>query len=63
MGIDAIRHDADKPRYDLIAPLALLELVKVYDFGSKKYAADNWRKGLSWRMTFSAMMRLHAIAT
>lgn len=39
----AIKHDSDKPRYDLIPPLALDEFAKVLTFGAKKYAPDAWK--------------------
>jgi len=51
----------DKLRYDLISPIALEELVKVYTFGSKKYSPRNWEKGIPFSEMFAALMR-HAWA-
>lgn len=37
------KHDGDKPRYDLLPPIAIDEMAKVMTFGAEKYAPDNWR--------------------
>lgn len=57
----AMKLDEGKLRYDLIPPLALEELVKVYTFGATKYAARNWEQGMSWGRVFAAILR-HAWA-
>jgi len=44
-------------RYDLIPAEALRLLAKHYGIGSKKYSADNWRKGYDWRLSFAALNR------
>lgn len=44
-------------RYDLIPPMPLDELAKVYGRGARKYADRNWEKGYDWGLSFSAMMR------
>lgn len=36
------KYDTDKPRYSLLPPQALLEVVKVLTFGAKKYGDCNW---------------------
>ena len=56
-----IKHDQDKLPLDLLDPAALEGLAKVLDFGAKKYAAHNWRGGLSWTRLIAAMLR-HAFA-
>ena len=38
-----VKHDADKPRWDLLPLGATEDVVKVLTFGAKKYAPDNWR--------------------
>lgn len=53
----AVKHDADKPRYDLIPPEALDGLARMYALGAKKYADRNWEKGFKWSRVFAAMMR------
>ena len=53
----ALRFDAGKPRYDLLPPDALEELVMVYTKGAAKYADRNWEKGMSWSRCFGSLMR------
>jgi hypothetical protein len=53
----AIKADSDKVRLELISAFAELELGKVLTFGAKKYAANNWRKGLSWSRVMGAIKR------
>lgn len=52
------KYDSGKPRYSLIPPLALEEVVKSLTYGSKKYGDFNWQKldNPSDRL-FSACMR------
>ncbi len=38
------KHDAGKPRMDLLPPLALLEVGKVLAHGAKTYSDNNWNK-------------------
>lgn len=38
------KYDEGKPRFDLIPPLASLDLAHVLEFGSRKYSDDNWKK-------------------
>lgn len=51
------KFDADKPRIELVSPLALTELAKVLTFGAKKYDANNWRKGIAWSRLIGATLR------
>jgi len=37
------KFDKDKPDYTLLPWDAVEEIVKVLDYGAKKYARDNWR--------------------
>lgn len=53
----AIKHDTEKPRMDLLSEVAIEGLARVLTFGAKKYAADNWRKGMEWRRLIGAAMR------
>lgn len=52
-----IKHDGDKPRMDLLDAYALDELSKVLTFGAKKYAPENWRKGIKKSRLIAAMLR------
>lgn len=52
-----LKFDTDKPRVDLLDPLALESLAKVLTFGAKKYAAHNWRGGISFSRLIGAALR------
>lgn len=57
------KNDSDKVRLELISEAAEWGLAQVLTFGAKKYAADNWRKGLEWRRCLGAARRhLNAFA-
>jgi hypothetical protein len=56
-----VKYDGGKLRFDLIPTEAFEEVVWNYTMGASKYADDNWRKGMSFRRLFGAMMR-HAWA-
>jgi dATP/dGTP diphosphohydrolase len=51
------KDDGGKPRYDLIHPSLLNAVATVLEFGSRKYAARNWEKGIQYGRIFGAMMR------
>lgn len=52
-----VKHDDGKARFDLLQPLALTEVAKVLEHGSKKYADNNWRKGAAWSRYYGALQR------
>lgn len=52
-----LKYDSEKPRTDLLDPLALEGLAQVLAFGAKKYAAHNWRNGLSYSRLAGAALR------
>ena len=52
-----IKYDADKIQTELLSSIAILELSKVLTFGAKKYAAHNWRKGISRTRLLGALLR------
>lgn len=43
------KHDAGKPRWDLLPYESLSDVVDVLTFGAKKYAPENWRLVEGWR--------------
>lgn len=52
------RFSAGKTRFDLMAPLALDEIARVYTYGTQKYDDDNWWKGLKWKKdVFGCILR------
>jgi len=51
------KHDAQKPRLDLIPAEALVGMGEVLGFGAEKYDAHNWRKGIDHSRLFAAAQR------
>lgn len=52
-----LKFDQDKPRYDLLDTYAIDQLAQVLTFGAKKYAAHNWRKGITTSRLIAAAFR------
>lgn len=52
-----LKYDADKPRMDLLDTSFLLGVSDVLTFGAKKYAAHNWREGISQSRLIGAAFR------
>lgn len=42
----ALRYNEGKPKWSLIHWASLIPLVRVMEYGSSKYAKDNWKLGL-----------------
>jgi hypothetical protein len=51
------KYDHGKPRYDLLPPDVLAEVVKIFTDGAEKYGERNWEAGMSWSRPFAAAMR------
>ena len=51
------KHDAGKPRIDLIPHEFITQTAEVLTVGANKYGANNWRAGADWSRYFSAMQR------
>lgn len=51
------KYDQDKPRMELLDSEWLEEVAWVLTFGARKYAADNWRGGISIRRLLGAALR------
>ncbi len=51
------RKNEGKPQWSLVPQSALIPMVKVLEFGAKKYAPHNWKKGLSVREICESMKR------
>lgn len=51
------KHDAGKPEIALIDSEFIEGVAAVMTFGKRKYAANNWRKGLEVTRTISASLR------
>ncbi|MBS4019586.1 MAG: hypothetical protein KGZ68_15285 [Dechloromonas sp.] len=55
--MSGVKFDQDKPRMDLLDAHAIEQLALVLSFGAQKYAAHNWRKGLSKSRLIAAALR------
>jgi hypothetical protein len=53
----AVKHDQGKAPMDLLPRSFLVGVAEVLDFGAKKYASHNWRKGMKWSRPYSAALR------
>lgn len=53
----ALKFDTEKARMDLLDAYAIEQLALVLTFGARKYAAHNWRKGLSYSRLIAAALR------
>lgn len=51
------KFDNEKPRLDLVSPIAITELAKVLSHGAFKYGLHNWREGLSYSRLVAAALR------
>jgi 5'(3')-deoxyribonucleotidase len=59
---EGLRYDGGKISHDLLPAHAINELAKVLTFGAKKYAPNNWMKGMKWSRIIGPMKRhLNAI--
>ncbi len=53
----AARYNKDKPQYSLIDLTALEPCARVLEFGAKKYARDNWKKGMPVTQILDSLLR------
>ena len=51
------KHDQNKPRMDLLCPSFTRGVAEVLTFGAKKYAPNNWRKGIEYSRIIGAIHR------
>lgn len=59
---NGLRFDTGKTAHDLLPPHAMDVLAKVLTFGAKKYAPNNWMKGMAWSRIIGPLKRhLNAI--
>lgn len=56
---EGVKYDGQKPRYDLVPPKALAEIVKVLTMGALKYDDDNWKKVPQLRRRYYAALLRH----
>ena len=55
--LEGLKYDTDKCRLELVDDDALEGLGWVLTYGARKYAPDNWRKGLEWQRLIGAARR------
>lgn len=53
----ALRYNEGKPKWSLVHFKSLEPLVRVLMYGVKKYARDNWKKGLDRQEILDSMQR------
>lgn len=51
------KHDSGKSPWHLLPFDAVGDIVKVLEFGSRKYAERNWEKGIAYSRVFAAAQR------
>jgi hypothetical protein len=55
--IEGTKNDQGKPRTDLLDPAFLTGVASVLSFGAEKYAANNWRQGISYSRILGGILR------
>jgi hypothetical protein len=60
VAVEGTKHDQGKARMSLLDSSWLLGVAEVLTFGEKKYAANNWRKGISVSRLMDAAARHQA---
>jgi hypothetical protein len=59
--MNGIKHDADKPRIDLVPPSGIIEAAKVFTYGAEIYGEHNWKRGIAFSRLYAALQR-HMLA-
>ncbi len=54
---EGLRYNSDKPRYDLLHPVAQAGIVSVLTAGANKYAPRNWERGMNWSTVLASLKR------
>lgn len=52
-----LRYNEGKPKWSLVPQSALIGMVRVLEYGSRKYAPYNWMKGVSVTETCESLKR------
>lgn len=59
--LKGLRYNEGKPKWSLVDFDSLIPLVRVLEFGAKKYSKDNWKEGLNKEEILESLMR-HLVA-
>ena len=51
------KNDQEKLRLDLVPIDVLKDVAQVYTIGAKKYDDENWKKGISYKRIYAAVLR------
>lgn len=57
----SIKHDQDKPRWDLLPVEPIEEIVKALTYGAKKYSDNNWKTVEPFTERYYAAMMRHIV--
>src|SRR5216684_2007576 len=57
-----VKFDSEKLRWDLLPFLALEDIVKVLDYGAKKYGPHNWQLVENWKPRYVSELLRHIAA-
>jgi hypothetical protein len=52
-----LRHNTNKPRYDLVHPWAHEQMINVLTSGANKYEERNWERGMAWTTVLASLKR------
>jgi hypothetical protein len=53
----ADRFNEGKPKWSLVHFGSLIPMIRVLEFGAKKYSPDNWKKGMDTKEILESMQR------
>ena len=56
------KHDSEKPRYDLLPPVAIDLMAQAMTFGAKKYKPEGWRTVPDALQRYQAALLRHSFA-
>ncbi len=54
---EGLKFDSEKVRVELFPPEVIVAISKVLTFGAKKYADENWRRGIKYKRVYGALQR------
>lgn len=52
-----VKHDSGKPQLSLLSRESLEYEARAFEFGAKKYAKNNYKKGMDWSRVIDAALR------
>ena len=52
-----LRYNSDKIEISMTPNSLIYAVSKCFEYGAKKYAKDNWRRGMNWSIPYNCAMR------